>query len=172
MGTGMKTYAKEEWMVTRNLSWILTWDPCFPPALTPLSAWTFPDGKRTFVFLFEKLDFSAYSWEEKTLIATCGMGSHFLFYYLLFWSPSSETIRENQSSGTFLLDKGLCSCSLERSKTSLHGWIQQALLERHGICRHPVTAKMCRISACIYSKLGNRAASNTNQSRCIEPRRS
>lgn len=144
-------------MIIRNLSYVLTWNDVFSSANLDffrqkqnlcLSVWG--AGVQCLKLRSKKCDYFM-----------CSRTTFFIL--ILFWSSSPVTIRENQSSGTILLDKELCSCSQERSKTSLHGWMQQALPERHGICWYPVTAKMYRISACIYSKLGHRAACNKSE---------
>ena len=160
-------------MITRNLPLVLTWDHHSSPAPPPLLA-------HSLDFSGQKQSLCLLPWRAGNLLLTAGkqelwllhMQSDHIFYLtvMLFWSSSPQRTRKNQSSRTLLLDKGFCSWFLKRSKTSLQRQMNATgtAWKTYGICRYQVAARMYRISACIYSKLRNRAACNTNQSRCRE----
>lgn len=116
-------------------------------------------------------EFTTPSWEARTVIAVIAVYAvrlYLLLEYYVVMVLFSKRTRENQTSRTLLFDKGFCSCFLKRSETSLQGQVKARVTasKTYRICKYQVAAEMHRINLCIYSKLGNRAACNTNQNRC------
>lgn len=118
MGTGMKKYAREELMITTNLSYVLTWDHLFSAAPTPLLASLDFSRQQQNLFLFEELEFSAYSWEARNVIASCA-----IFYFIICCSgpPLQRPQGKIYLAGLFHLQRALFMFS--RKIKNLSTWV-------------------------------------------------